>query len=186
VRLLLLGAVFMPSCVLPFSLSRALLRRPGVHNPLRRLRLCAKAERAQVIQDVALAGRLLRAGSLVAFPTETVYGLGASVWNETAAADIFRVKGRPRTDPLIVHVLGLEEARAVLAGGEPWEDAVVSTLAGRFWPGPLTLVARGSTKVPDCVSAGTGMVGVRCPAHPLALRLLKEAGVPLVAPSANR
>jgi L-threonylcarbamoyladenylate synthase len=131
---------------------------------------------------VAEAARLLRAGELVAFPTETVYGLGAHALDERAVRRIFEAKGRPSSNPLIVHVRGVEEAREVAAA---WPLAA-QQLAERFWPGPLTLVLPKRAVVPDIVTAGLESVALRVPAHPVALALLRQAGVPVAAPSANR
>ena len=128
------------------------------------------------------AARLIRAGRLVAFPTETVYGLGANALDEAAVARIFTAKGRPRTSPLIVHVDSVEMARSLAAY---WPDAA-EALAGRYWPGPLTLVVPKSPKIPGIVTAGLPTVGLRVPAHPLALELIRAAGLPIAAPSANR
>jgi L-threonylcarbamoyladenylate synthase len=128
------------------------------------------------------AAALIRAGGLVAFPTETVYGLGANALDREAVERIFRAKGRPSTSPLIVHVSSLEMARALV---ENWPEAA-EALALRFWPGPLTLVLRKRDVVPDVVTAGLPTVGLRVPAHPVALELIREAGVPIAAPSANR
>ncbi len=128
------------------------------------------------------AARLLRDGKLVAFPTETVYGLGANALDAAAVADIFTAKGRPTTDPVIVHVAGVGGldllARAIS------DEARV--LAARFWPGPLTLILPKRPEVPGVVTAGLDSVAVRVPAHPVALALLTAAGVPVAAPSANR
>ncbi|KAJ1623118.1 DHBP synthase RibB-like alpha/beta domain-containing protein [Pavlovales sp. CCMP2436] len=131
------------------------------------------------------AGELLRAGKLVAFPTETVYGLGANALNEEAVLDIFRVKGRPLTDPLIVHVPTPDMALQLFEADKA-TATIVDVLATAFWPGPLTLVAKAAASLPLCVSAGTGFVGVRCPAHAVAVAMLTEAAVPVAAPSANR
>jgi L-threonylcarbamoyladenylate synthase len=128
------------------------------------------------------AARLIHAGKLVAFPTETVYGLGANALDASAVARIFAVKGRPESSPLIVHVDSVEMARGL---AREWPDAA-ETLAREFWPGPLTLVVRKAAVVPDIVTAGLETVGVRMPAHPLALELIRAAGVPIAAPSANR
>lgn len=132
-------------------------------------------------RDVDLAARRLRAGGLVAFPTETVYGLGADARNPDAVRAVFRLKGRPATNPLIVHVAGVEQARALCAG---W-PASADRLAERFWPGPLTIVLPRSGAVPDEVAAGGPTVALRCPDHPVALALLRAFGGPLVGPSAN-
>jgi L-threonylcarbamoyladenylate synthase len=132
--------------------------------------------------DVARAAELIRAGRLVAFPTETVYGLGANALDAAAVERIFAAKGRPRTSPLIVHVASIEMAREVTA---QWPDSA-GTLARRYWPGPLTLVLSKSDLIPDVVTAGLTTVGVRMPAHEMALELIRAAGVPIAAPSANR
>ncbi len=131
---------------------------------------------------IAEAARLLRAGQLVVFPTETVYGLGAHALDAAAVADIFTAKGRPSTDPLIVHIAS-GSALAELARSVPDH---AQALADRFWPGPLTLVLPKRAVVPDAVTAGLDSVAVRVPAHPVALALLIAAGVPVAAPSANR
>jgi len=131
---------------------------------------------------IAAAAAVLRDGGLVAFPTETVYGLGASALDAAACAGIFTAKGRPSTNPLIVHVASAAEARQVCAG---WPDQA-ARLAERFWPGPLTLVLPKVAHVPDIVTAGGPTVAVRVPAHPVALALLRAAALPLAAPSANR
>jgi L-threonylcarbamoyladenylate synthase len=132
--------------------------------------------------EIARAAALLREGRLVAFPTETVYGLGANALDAAAVARIYEAKGRPATSPLIVHVDGPAMARRVVAAWPPAAEA----LAAQFWPGPLTLVLPKQSAVPDIVTAGLVTVGVRVPAHPLALALIRAAGVPLAAPSANR
>jgi L-threonylcarbamoyladenylate synthase len=128
----------------------------------------------------------LRDGGLVAFPTETVYGLGANALDPAAVARIFEAKQRPATNPLIVHVADIDSADAIVS---EWPDSA-QKLAEAFWPGPLTLVLprkkSGKNTVPDTVSAGLGTVGVRIPAHPVALELIRLAGVPVAAPSANR
>lgn len=128
------------------------------------------------------AAALIRAGKLVAFPTETVYGLGANALDAEAVARIFAAKGRPRTSPMIVHVDCIEMARS-LASAWP---AAAETLARRYWPGPLTLVVPKQPCIPDIVTAGLSTVGLRMPAHPMALELIRAAGVPIAAPSANR
>jgi L-threonylcarbamoyladenylate synthase len=128
------------------------------------------------------AAALIRAGKLVAFPTETVYGLGANALDAAAVARIFDAKGRPRTSPLIVHVDSVEMARELAS---EWCHAA-EVLARRYWPGPLTLVVPKGASIPDIVTAGLKTVGLRMPAHPLALELIRAAGVPIAAPSANR
>jgi len=132
--------------------------------------------------NIQRAAELIRAGKLVAFPTETVYGLGANALDSAAVARIFEAKGRPRTSPLIVHVASIEMARGLAA---EWPDAA-ETLARRYWPGPLTLVLTKKPAIPDIVTAGLPTVGLRMPAHRLALELIRVAGVPIAAPSANR
>ena len=132
--------------------------------------------------SLARAAELIRAGHLVAFPTETVYGLGANALDPDAVARIFAAKGRPRTSPLIVHVDSIEMARTLAS---QWSDAA-DLLARRYWPGPLTLVVPKRPLVPDIVTAGLPTVGLRMPAHPVALELIRAAGVPIAAPSANR
>jgi L-threonylcarbamoyladenylate synthase len=127
------------------------------------------------------AASILRRGGLVAFPTETVYGLGADAFNPRAVARVFEVKARPSFDPLIVHLATAGE----LARVSPTDDPRVAALAARFWPGPLTLVLPRRPEVPDLVTAGLDTVGVRVPAHPAALRLIAAAGTPVAAPSAN-
>jgi L-threonylcarbamoyladenylate synthase len=131
---------------------------------------------------VARAAAILRDGGLIAFPTETVYGLGANALDAKAVARIFTAKGRPATNPLIVHVPDVEAARSLVA---EWPE-VAEQLARRFWPGPLTLVLPRGPGIPDAVTAGGPTVAVRVPSHPVALALLRAAGVPLAAPSANR
>jgi L-threonylcarbamoyladenylate synthase len=128
------------------------------------------------------AGRLLRAGGLVAFPTETVYGLGANALDASAAARIFEAKGRPADNPLIVHVVDGDEAAALALS---WPEAAVRATRA-FWPGPLTLVVPASPVVPAVVRAGLRTIAVRCPSHPVARALLRAARVPVAAPSANR
>jgi L-threonylcarbamoyladenylate synthase len=127
----------------------------------------------------------LRAGGLVAFPTETVYGLGANALDAEAVSRIYAVKRRPATSPLIVHVASLEMARSLVAC---WTESV-DRLAQKFWPGPLTLVleaAKSAMAVPSIVTAGLSTVGLRMPAHPVAQALIEAANLPLAAPSANR
>jgi len=134
------------------------------------------------VSAVAEAAALIRAGKLVAFPTETVYGLGANALDSAAVERIFHAKGRPRHSPLIVHVDSVEMARRFVTEWPPAADI----LAQRYWPGPLTLVLPKSAEIPDIVTAGLATVGLRVPAHALALELIRAAGVPIAAPSANR
>jgi len=128
------------------------------------------------------AAALIREGKLVAFPTETVYGLGANALDASAVERIFRAKGRPSTSPVIVHVESREAAPAFVV---TW-PAEAEKLAREFWPGPLTLVLPKRGCIPDIVTAGLPSVGLRVPANPFALALLVYAGVPIAAPSANR
>lgn len=132
--------------------------------------------------EIEQAAALLRAGRLVAFPTETVYGLGANALDRSAVERIFDAKGRPKTSPLIVHVASIEMARSLAL---EWPDAA-ERLAQAFWPGPLTLVVRKQPCIPSIVTAGLDTVGLRMPAHPVALDLLRASGLPIAAPSANR
>lgn len=127
------------------------------------------------------ATRLLRSGNVVAFPTETVYGLGADAFNPHAVAKIFEIKRRPFFDPLIVHVCCADDAWRLC---EP--NGIARQLARQFWPGPLTLVLPKSPSVPDIVTSGLPAVAIRVPDHPVALKLLTHVGQPLAAPSANR
>jgi L-threonylcarbamoyladenylate synthase len=133
-------------------------------------------------ENIGRAAALIRAGELVVMPTETVYGLAANALDESAVRRIFAAKGRPASNPLIVHVGSLEMARS-LAGEWP-EDA--QTLAERFWPGPLTIVVPKQSSVPDIVTAGLPSVALRHPAHLVAQALLANAELPVAAPSANR
>jgi L-threonylcarbamoyladenylate synthase len=131
---------------------------------------------------LAEAVRLLRAGELVAFPTETVYGLGARALDEAAIARVFEAKGRPRSHPLIAHVAGEEDARSLAA---EW-SARASRLAQAFWPGPLTLVVPRAAHVPAALAGGADSIAVRAPSHPIARALIAALGEPIAAPSANR
>ncbi len=132
-------------------------------------------------EEIAAAVARLRAGGVVTFPTETVYGLGADALSPGAIARVFALKGRPAHNPLIVHVADETMARTVAA---QWPDSA-SRLARAFWPGPLTLVLPRKPSVPDAVTAGGPTVAVRCPAHHITLSLLSAFGGPLVGPSAN-
>ncbi|RMG98300.1 MAG: threonylcarbamoyl-AMP synthase [Deltaproteobacteria bacterium] len=138
--------------------------------------------RSATPQSIETAARALRAGALVAFPTETVYGLGARADDPHAVARIFAAKGRPADHPLIVHVAEASALAQIAASVPPsaW------TLAERFWPGPLTLVLPKAPSVPPEVTGGLDTVAVRVPAHPVARALLQAAQVPVAAPSANR
>lgn len=132
-------------------------------------------------EEIEVAARLLREEQLVAFPTETVYGLGANAWSEKAVAGIFLAKGRPQDNPLIVHIAEQEQVLELAAELPPGAEKLIE----RFWPGPLTLLFPRRPRVPELVCAGLETVAVRQPAHPLALELIRRAGVPLAAPSAN-
>ena len=144
------------------------------------------SERPAVVEatseGISRAADILRRGGLVAFPTETVYGLGAPVFNRRAVARVFEVKGRPADNPLIVHV----SSRAMLDRVVRDVPDTAGHLMEAFWPGPLTLVLRRSRRVPSIVSAGLDTVAVRIPADPVALQLVRLTGQPIAAPSANR
>lgn len=137
----------------------------------------------EALSEIRKAAELLRQGRLVAFPTETVYGLGADALSESAVQAVYEVKGRPPINPLIVHVSGPEMARRVVATGA-WNEQA-DQLARTLWPGPLSIILPKSRSVPGIVTAGSANVAVRCPDHPVALALLFEFGGPLVGPSAN-
>jgi L-threonylcarbamoyladenylate synthase len=146
------------------------------------MRVLAVDARAPEPDIIAEAVRVLRGGGLVAFPTETVYGLGARALDANAIERIFVAKGRPRSHPLIAHVEGEAQARTLALA---WNERA-SALARAFWPGPLTLVVPRAAIVPDAVTGGGDSVAVRAPAHPVARALLAALGEPIVAPSANR
>lgn len=133
-------------------------------------------------QDLKRAGEILRAGGLVAFPTETVYGLGADARAEDAVRGIFRAKGRPADNPLIVHILDPEQMKDICSA----VPQAAWNLAEAFWPGPLTMVLPKRDCIPMVTSGGLDTVGVRCPSLPAAREILRCAGVPVAAPSANR
>lgn len=128
------------------------------------------------------AARLIQGGEVVAFPTETVYGLGANALDATAVQKIFEAKGRPGDNPLIVHISKRQDVDRLVRELPP----AASTLMERFWPGPLTLILKKSHLIPDTVTAGLDTVAIRMPRHPVALRLIEYSGVPIAAPSANR
>lgn len=130
---------------------------------------------------VRRAAEALRAGEVVALPTETVYGLAANALDPVAVGKIFQIKGRPAHNPIIVHVAGLEMARRCVTA---W-PAAAERLAASFWPGPLTLVLPRAGEIPDIVTAGGPTVGVRWPGHPFIQAVIRECGFPLAAPSAN-
>jgi L-threonylcarbamoyladenylate synthase len=154
------------------------------------LRLTVDAEHLETAaarEALEQAAAILRAGGLVALPTETVYGLGAHALDAAAVGRIFEAKQRPAWDPVIVHIANL----GMLEGLVSWEglgdgvEARARRLMEAFWPGPLTLLLKRTGAVPDSVTAGRALVGVRVPAHPVALELIRWAGVPVAAPSAN-
>lgn len=127
------------------------------------------------------AAEVIRGGGLVAFPTETVYGLGANALDEKAVAGIFAAKGRPSDNPLIVHIADQAELESLTSSIPPCAPALICA----FWPGPLTLVMPKSPSVSDIITAGLDTVAIRMPSHPVALALIRKAGVPVAAPSAN-
>jgi len=133
------------------------------------------------LNKIKIAAREIKKGNLVAFPTETVYGLGADLYNKEAVTKIFQVKGRPFNDPLIVHIAEIEELDRLTTHIPP----LVWPLTQTFWPGPLTLVLQKSPSVLDLVTAGLDTVAIRMPANDIALSLIREAKTPIVAPSAN-
>lgn len=136
---------------------------------------------AAIGDDLSLAARLLREGRIVAIPTETVYGLAANAFDEAAVLMVFEAKQRPSFDPLIVHVGQQADVHRVARELPPGAQALIDA----FWPGPLTLVLPKRAEVPDIVTSGLDTVGVRMPAHPLTLQLLRALDFPLAAPSAN-
>lgn len=145
-------------------------------------RLNHQIRETQRLQDVATAAELLRAGKLVAFATETVYGLGANALDPSAVAGIFAAKERPFFDPLIVHLADQAQVNELVSE----IPDVARKLMARFWPGPLTLVLPKRDVVPDLVTAGLPNVAIRVPQHPQTLELLRAAALPIAAPSANR
>jgi L-threonylcarbamoyladenylate synthase len=132
--------------------------------------------------SIDLAARHIREGRLVAFPTETVYGLGANALNALAVARIYDLKDRPAFDPLIVHVASMEQLEELVSG----PDERIRRLADRFWPGPLTMVLPRSPLVPDIVTSGLSTVGIRMPDNETALALIRQSACPIAAPSANK
>lgn len=131
--------------------------------------------------DIAFAAACLKRGELVGMPTETVYGLAADATNEEAVGRIFKAKGRPQDNPLIVHVAEFEEIDSLVTA----VPAVARRLAAAFWPGPLTMIFPRAARIPGCVSAGLDTVAIRIPSHPAARALIRASGLPLAAPSAN-
>jgi L-threonylcarbamoyladenylate synthase len=158
------------------NLTDALLERAEVRGE-------AEARRATdaALEAVEEAARVIRRGGLVAFPTETVYGLGADAFNEAAVRRVYAAKGRPSDNPMIVHLARASDIGLLAAALTP---DIVRLIEG-FWPGPLTLVVRKKASVPDAVTGGLASVAVRMPDDPVALALIRRAGTPIAAPSAN-
>ncbi|MBR8538154.1 threonylcarbamoyl-AMP synthase [Carboxylicivirga sediminis] len=132
--------------------------------------------------NIETAAKYIQEGKLVAFPTETVYGLGANGLDPMAVAKIFELKERPSFDPLILHIASLDQLKELIKT----TDERVYQLAEKFWPGPLTMVLPKSERVPDLVTSGLPTVGIRMPANPIALELISQSGCPIAAPSANK
>jgi len=132
--------------------------------------------------DIAHAAKIITEGGVVAFPTETVYGLGANALNPNAVARVFALKERPSFDPLIVHIASISSIELLTTSRDPR----IYKLAERFWPGPLTIVVTKSSVVPDIVTSALETVGIRMPDYPLALELITKSGCPIAAPSANK
>ena len=159
--------------------------RKGDNRGVNTLQLTVDPDHLETREAVAVidrAAQILRGGGLVALPTETVYGLGANALDRAAVARIFVAKSRPAWDPIIVHVAGID----MLGGIAEAIPEAAHKLMAAFWPGPLTLLLPKAASVPDVVTAGRPLVGVRMPSHPVALALIRCAGVPVAAPSANR
>ena len=156
---------------------------------MKTLRLVAdplQLETPEAQEALSRAAQILRGGGLVALPTETVYGLGANTLDQAAVEKIFAAKQRPAWDPVIVHIADAAQGESMLEELVLEISEAARTLMKAFWPGPLTLLLPRSRAVPDAVTAGRSLVGVRMPAHPVALELIRRAGVPIAAPSANR
>jgi L-threonylcarbamoyladenylate synthase len=141
-----------------------------------------KSNNDSLNDQIALGAKIIKEGGLVAFPTETVYGLGANALDPYAVAKIFQVKERPSFDPLIVHIATLDQLNTLASN----VDDAVLLLAEKFWPGPLTMVLPKTGLVPDIVTSGLNTVGIRMPDNPIALELIKQSGCPIAAPSANK
>ena len=135
-----------------------------------------------IMSDIDIAAKYIQEGKLVAFPTETVYGLGANALNPMAVAKIFELKERPTFDPLIVHIANISDLERLIIG----HDERVYKLAEKFWPGPLTMVLPKSDLVPDIVTSGLSTVGIRMPNNEIALELIRKSNCPIAAPSANK
>lgn len=160
---------------------------PGSSTFYRRIRAARRRNKQKILYQatpgaIKKAAGILKRGEPVAFPTETVYGLGAKALDPEAVLKIFAAKGRPADNPLIVHVAGAEEVVPLISE----MPASAEVLMARFWPGPLTLIFRRSERVPSIVSAGLETVAVRSPKHPVAQALIRALGEPIAAPSANR
>ena len=155
---------------------------------MKTLRLVLDPDRLDTAEATAAldrAAEIVRGGGLVAFPTETVYGLGAHALDGAAVGRIFAAKQRPAWDPIIVHIAGAVAANPMVDGLVMEVPDGARRLMKAFWPGPLTLLLPRSASVPDAVTAGRPLVGIRMPSHPVALELIRRAGVPIAAPSAN-
>lgn len=188
------GAVFLSTILIPFPITAFQLP----HRPFQALQAFKSLRNFSKMSSfshllippsekgLAEAASLLNQGELVAFPTETVYGLGANALNEESVLNIFKAKGRPLTDPLIVHIATPSAAGELISISSPEEERSFNALTNAFWPGPLTIILKASAKIPPEVTAKTGFVGIRCPNHPLARLLIAKAKVPIAAPSANR
>lgn len=133
-------------------------------------------------EEILLAAQHIKEGKLVAFPTETVYGLGANALDPLAVARIFELKERPVFDPLIVHIVDIQDVKRLTSV----VDERIELLAAKFWPGPLTIILPKSEIVPDLVTSGLETVGIRMPSHPVAQELIRLSGCPIAAPSANK
>ena len=137
------------------------------------------------IEDLERAGAIIRDGGLVAFPTETVYGLGADALNEEAVRSVYAAKGRPSDNPMIVHIADARELEPLVRGGRAAISEDTLKVIGTFWPGPLTLVLPKSDIIPDATTGGLDTVAIRMPSNETAYRLILAAGRPIAAPSAN-
>lgn len=163
-------------------------QRASDNRPVKTLRLSvdpAHLDQAESRLAITQAADTLRSGGLVAFPTETVYGLGANALDAAAVARIYEAKQRPAWDPIIVHIAGPVAENPMLQNLVSEIPSRARDLMAKFWPGPLTLLLPRTNAVPDAVTAGRPLVGVRMPAHPVAFALIRQAGVPVAAPSAN-
>ncbi len=161
---------------------KALTVTQATETTLENMRCIRLDARHPATEGINFAAEIIRAGGLVAFPTETVYGLGAKAWDASAVDKIFRAKGRPPNDPLIVHIASMKQLPAV---AREIPDLAYE-LGRQFWPGALTLVLKKATKIPLNLTAGLDTVAVRVPDHPVAAALLVAADAPIAAPSANR